>query len=98
MKKGIRNTSMRSSKHVIIYTKSQMLTLYRFRAKLEYELSKAWSVPLILVVAGGGSGTWNTILEAIENNVPSVIITGTKGVADDVVEIFHTEYLHKVKV
>ncbi len=37
------------------------------------------------MVVGGQQNTWNTILEALRNNVSVVLIKGSGGVADEVV-------------
>ncbi len=62
---------------------------------MESKLSKEWNVPLILVVAGGGPGTWNTILENMKNEVPIVILRRTGGVADEVAELVKPVYVQK---
>lgn len=42
----------------------------------------AVSVPIVLLVLGGGPGTMETIFQALSNNTPALLVKGSGGAAD----------------
>ncbi|XP_070175133.1 transient receptor potential cation channel subfamily M member-like 2 [Littorina saxatilis] len=71
-------------------TQRQFTTEIEFRAKLEKEISQwttnagsdAVRVPVALLVLEGGPGTLKTVMNAIKNNTPAIIIKGSGKCAD----------------